>query len=47
MEKIVITGGLGYLGSELCHLYSGEIKKNNRDLIESGVEFISIKDLQK
>ena len=23
-EKIVITGGLGYLGSELCKLYAGE-----------------------
>jgi nucleoside-diphosphate-sugar epimerase/cyclopropane fatty-acyl-phospholipid synthase-like methyltransferase len=24
MEKIVITGGLGYLGTELCKIYSGE-----------------------
>jgi nucleoside-diphosphate-sugar epimerase len=23
MKKIVITGGLGYLGTELCRLYSG------------------------
>ena len=23
MKKIVITGGLGYIGSELCKLYSG------------------------
>ena len=26
MEKIVITGGLGYVGSELCKLYSGETR---------------------
>ena len=26
MKKIVITGGLGYLGTELCHLYSGETR---------------------
>lgn len=23
MKKIIITGGLGYIGSELCKLYSG------------------------
>ena len=23
MKKIVITGGLGYIGTELCKLYSG------------------------
>ena len=23
MKKIVITGGLGYIGSELCKIYSG------------------------
>ena len=26
MKKIVITGGLGYIGSELCKLYSGEAR---------------------
>jgi len=25
-EKIVITGGLGYIGTELCKLYSGETR---------------------
>ena len=29
MKKIVITGGLGYLGTELCKLYSGETRNNN------------------
>ena len=23
MKKIVITGGLGYIGTELCKIYSG------------------------
>ena len=23
MKKIVITGGIGYIGTELCKLYSG------------------------
>lgn len=26
MEKIVITGGLGYIGTELCKIYSGEAR---------------------
>ncbi|MFA6432637.1 MAG: NAD-dependent epimerase/dehydratase family protein [Candidatus Paceibacterota bacterium] len=26
MQKIVITGGLGYVGTELCKLYSGEAR---------------------
>ena len=26
MKKIVITGGLGYIGTELCKLYSGEAR---------------------
>ena len=29
MKKIVITGGLGYIGSELCKLYSGESRFTN------------------
>jgi nucleoside-diphosphate-sugar epimerase/SAM-dependent methyltransferase/quercetin dioxygenase-like cupin family protein len=28
-NKIVITGGLGYIGSELCKLYSGETRFKN------------------
>ncbi|MAG12654.1 hypothetical protein CL630_02460 [bacterium] len=26
MQRIVITGGLGYIGTELCNLYSGETR---------------------
>ena len=29
MQKIVITGGLGYIGFELCKLYSGETRYKN------------------
>lgn len=27
MKRILITGGLGYIGQELCYLYSGETEK--------------------
>ena len=31
-KKIVITGGLGYIGTELCKIYSG-ISWNNEILV--------------
>ncbi len=39
MENIIITGGLGYIGSELCKLYSGESRFKNITVIDS--RFIS------
>ncbi len=39
MKKIVITGALGYLGTELCKIYSGESWKDNIIAIDS--RFIS------
>ena len=39
MKKIVILGGLGYLGTELCRIYSGESWKNKILVIDS--RFIS------
>jgi len=39
MEKIVITGGLGYIGSELCKLYSGETRFKNIVVVDN--RFIS------
>ena len=39
MEKIVITGGLGYIGSELCKLYSGEARFKNITVVDK--RFIS------
>ena len=39
MKKIVITGGLGYIGTELCKIYSGESWNNNITVIDN--RFIS------
>jgi nucleoside-diphosphate-sugar epimerase/SAM-dependent methyltransferase/quercetin dioxygenase-like cupin family protein len=39
MEKIVITGGLGYIGSELCKLYSGETRFKN--IVVTDTRFVS------
>ena len=38
-EKIIITGGLGYIGTELCKLYSGYSWKYNVIVIDN--RFIS------
>ena len=32
MKKIIITGGLGYIGTELCKLYSG-VSWNNEIIV--------------
>lgn len=39
MKKIVITGGLGYIGTELCKLYSGETRYTNITIVDN--RFIS------
>ena len=39
MKKIVITGALGYLGTELCKIYSGESWRNKIVALDS--RFIS------
>ena len=39
MQKIVITGGLGYIGTELCKLYSGEARF--KDIVVIDNRFIS------
>jgi len=39
MKKIVITGGIGYIGTELCKIYSGESWKNKITVIDN--RFIS------
>ncbi|MAV57079.1 MAG: NAD-dependent epimerase/dehydratase family protein [Pelagibacteraceae bacterium TMED247] len=39
MKKIVITGGLGYIGTELCKIYSGESWNNQITVIDN--RFIS------
>ncbi len=39
MKKIVITGGIGYIGTELCKIYSGESWNNQVTVIDN--RFIS------
>jgi nucleoside-diphosphate-sugar epimerase len=34
-KKIIITGGLGYLGTELCRLYSGISWKHDITVIDN------------
>ena len=43
MKKIVITGALGYIGTELCKLYSGFSWKY--DVVAIDNRFISEKEL--
>jgi len=38
-EKIIITGGLGYIGYELCKLYSGETRY--KEIIVTDNKFFS------
>ena len=33
-KNIIITGGLGYIGTELCKIYSGESWNNNITVID-------------
>jgi len=35
MQKIIITGGLGYIGTELCKIYSGEARYKNITVIDN------------
>ena len=39
MKKIVITGGLGYIGTEICKIYSGYSWNDNITVIDN--RFIS------
>lgn len=46
MEKIVITGGLGYIGSELCKLYSGEARFKNITVVDKRFVSERVKQLR-
>ena len=35
VKKIIITGGLGYIGTELCKIYSGESWNNDITVIDN------------
>ena len=47
MKKIVITGGLGYIGTELCKLYSGESRFKNITVIDSRFVSERVKQLRE
>jgi nucleoside-diphosphate-sugar epimerase len=47
MEKIVITGGLGYIGSELCKLYSGEARFKNITVVDKRFVSERVKQLRE
>jgi nucleoside-diphosphate-sugar epimerase/SAM-dependent methyltransferase len=44
-NKIVITGGLGYIGAELCKLYSGEAWHKEIVVVDSGFASERVKQL--
>ena len=46
MKKIVITGGLGYIGTELCKLYSGEAWYKNIVVVDNRFVSERVKQLR-
>ena len=46
MAKIVITGGLGYIGTILCHLYSGETRENDIVVVDNRFASERVKQLR-
>jgi nucleoside-diphosphate-sugar epimerase/dTDP-4-dehydrorhamnose 3,5-epimerase-like enzyme len=44
--KIVITGGLGYIGTELCKIYSGESRYNKITILDSRFVSERVKQLR-
>jgi nucleoside-diphosphate-sugar epimerase/SAM-dependent methyltransferase len=47
MKKIVITGGLGYIGTELCKLYSGESRYSDITVIDDRFVSERVKQLRE
>ena len=46
MQKVVITGGLGYIGMELCKIYSGESRDISVTVIDRSFFSSRIKQLR-
>ena len=46
MKKIIITGGLGYVGTEVCKLYSGEARYNDITVLDSRFVSARVKQLR-
>lgn len=47
MKKIVITGGLGYIGTELCKLYSGETRTTDITVVDTLFSASKVKQLKR
>ena len=46
MQKIIITGGLGYIGSKLCELYSGESRYKDITVVDNRFSADRVKQLK-
>lgn len=46
MQKVVITGGIGYIGTELCRLYSGETRFKNVVVVDNRFVSERVKELR-
>lgn len=46
MKKIVITGGLGYIGTELCKLYSGEARFTDITVVDKAFASDRVRQLK-
>ena len=47
MKKIVITGGLGYIGMELCKVYSGDTRNFSVTVLDRSFFSSRISQLRK
>ena len=47
MKKIVITGGLGYIGMELCKVYSGETRNASITVLDRSFYSSRIRQLRR
>ena len=47
MKKIVITGGLGYIGMELCKIYSGKARKYQIKVIDNNLYSSRVSQLKR
>jgi nucleoside-diphosphate-sugar epimerase len=46
MEKIIITGGLGYIGSKVCEIYSGEARYKDITVVDTRFSADRVKQLK-
>ena len=47
MKKIIITGGLGYVGMELCKIYSGKARKHQIKVIDKNFYSSRVSQLKR